>query len=203
MKKTLLTISITVLALLTGLYLLGAEDDPETPYQYGVLKSNPPIPPLTYTWSHPDCPFTVNFPGEPKTQVRQYSDGFEVIEVTYPATDYLLSSICIADANAFALDNTNLNNKELLEKFVNSIFQVSGFEDNPTSKLPNLSHTKKMEESKSFTAKMVYNNGFGILNGIGHLQRNAIVSLMVSYNGEYRQSNGAEFFESVCLKQDQ
>ena len=66
---------ICLLIIVTAACLIiscGEKVDDQGDYQYGVMKSDPPMLPLTYTWSHPECPFTVEFPGEP--EVEKYTD---------------------------------------------------------------------------------------------------------------------------------
>lgn len=84
--KTLPKLSILFMAPMVH----GCGDDAtnDGAYEYGVLKSDPPMPPLTYEWSHPDCPFTANFPREPEVEEFIDENGGKEIIVQYLGDTY-------------------------------------------------------------------------------------------------------------------
>lgn len=56
----------------------------------------PEIPPLTYTWSHPDCPFTVDFPSEPEVETVKTELGVVTNHVSYITKEAFFIFVCDA-----------------------------------------------------------------------------------------------------------
>lgn len=73
--------------------------------------------PFSYTWSHPECPFTVDFPGDPNVEEHKNSLGkpelivkFEIKEVTY-------SFYCNVDIIQVVKEREKYTDYQLAEEF--------------------------------------------------------------------------------------
>lgn len=79
------------------------------------------IPPLTYTWSHPDCPFTVDFPGEPEVEIGRTDQGVVSIHVLYETEKVSYGFICDANILDVFPNRENYTVMELSELYADQI----------------------------------------------------------------------------------
>lgn len=182
-KSLLLTISLFLVA-------CGDNDDNQNDYKYGVLKSDPPMPPLTYTWSHPDCPFTANFPGKPKEEVIEQEDGTRLITLSY--LDSKTSFHVYCDINRL---NPNFKSDDL-EYYANSIFSSENttivnrkdslFGNMPSIELQIMSGT--LGNSKQNTNSIIFRHNY------------TLFSTSILKDIPINNSSGIEFFEGIRLK---
>lgn len=71
-----------IITVMTAILLMSCGDD-ATDVNRVSDEELPQIPPLTYTWSHPDCPFTVDFPGKPLENIGKTDKGVVSIQTAY------------------------------------------------------------------------------------------------------------------------
>ncbi len=192
--KTLLKSSILFIALIVQ----GCGDDAtnDGAYEYGALKSDPPMPPLTYEWSHPDCPFTASFPGEPEVEEFIDENGDKEIIVQYLGDNYAYQTSCDLDR----LEAGTVLNTEILDYYVEQTWtsndiiniQIIDFEKSIFSNLPHavFHYTDSVKAERSVSG-----------NSLIFYHTTTLFTSSVSYLSEQNKgSNGAEFFETVKLK---
>lgn len=192
---------ITYIAVLIALALFAVAywltNEAEQPYQYGLLKSDPPVPPLTYTWSHPKCPFTANFPGKPDEKIVEVEGEVAEIYATYESELYGFVIFCDVDRlipgkpvdeQAFqnyartSTDDSRLKNIKI-EDIKNSPFRY-------------LNHIKIQ-----YSANTIHIGITAHYNSLVFNKRETVLTAMVVQLSSLRKpQNGVEFYESVKAK---
>lgn len=110
LKTSLLTLSFMAI-------LSACVEEPQQAEKSEINTSAlPDIPPLTYTWSHPDCPFTIDFPSKPKDELLNESNRTLTIDALLQWDKYQIYFGC--DKNILNLINIDgLEKNFLIEQY--------------------------------------------------------------------------------------
>ena len=186
---------LIALAILT-LTACGDENGDSNDYEYGVLKSEPPMPPLTYTWSHPDCPFTANFPGEPEVEVIEGEDQSKEIIAHFSGNYYGLWVYCDVDrlpTAASISSETELFYINLItEDPKRKNTQINNLKESIFAQLPNV----KIHFGSNFNQnETLHNNSLVFQDGT-----NLFTTRVIYPNIQKDLTNGVEFFETIKIK---
>lgn len=195
-KMTLISVA-AVLTLFAFALLRPSTEESE--YQYGVLKSDPPMPPLTYTWSHLDCPFTANFPGKPEEEMIEQEDGTKLISISFQLNEAGMLLLCSKNLLDTINEIGTLNNVQASKEISKFWVEDAGY-----------SNAKYIENLKLKTIPnyVTYINA-DLLNEeiklkasvMNYITGNDYAAALYVYPLEYQNEiNGIEFFETIKLK---
>ncbi len=143
--------------LLTMLLLLSACSEQETNEAAGA-EENPQIPPLTYTWSYPDCPFTVDFPSEPEVVVENFSHGAISYTMHYQLDDYSLMFRCDSNVLKTVQNRSDYSIEELAKQYASIITEDPIFSDSRVYMLPADHELTKQGVILAFSGKLQTQN---------------------------------------------
>ena len=192
--------SLIALIILLTLTACGDENGDSNGYEYGVLKSEPPMPPLTYTWSHPDCPFTVNFPGEPEVEVINQKNKH--LKLLVSDGHYIYQFLCFHNNLKNDQETDSFTNQELLFSLKQGIQNLESSVSiiDQKNKFQIFSHLKDLN---SIYFLSLYQENKLLQNIYAIYETDVGVGMAItSYpNKKFNINNGIEFIESIKVKQ--
>lgn len=183
------------LLLISSLSLVacGDNDDNQNDYKYGRLKSDPPIPPLTYTWSHPDCPFTANFPGKPEEEVIEQEDGVSEIFAQFNGENYGYQIYC--DINSL------VDNKPISDVIANEYVNLLAKENFMNSKIKDISELKKLNNFRVyFESEILVERNIPVSTYIFQHKLDLLSATIFHKSSQMMKLQGIEFIENIKLK---
>ena len=161
------------------------------------------MPPLPYTWSHPDCPFTVDFPGEPTLEVPEKSKKNEGFSATYESKNYFLFTTCIPTIFSERTDYGFETDQKMAEEIVNELLSENIYKNLQIISIEKSIFHNLKPAIFAYKVELTQGNYLAQVNGIVFKHKNAMLMQNIGFGAHANTmlpNNGAEFFESVRLK---
>lgn len=152
-----------------------------------------------YTWSHPECPFTVNFPSEPNIEIKQNSLGKPVLIVELDFNQTTLEFYCDIDLINVVKDSQNYTNFQLAENFVQQFSNIletskSEYYEIKSTNLYNVDNAiLEFSNINTLGENEVFSNGLILIKG-------KTLATATHYSNSKYNSTGIEFLKAIKTK---
>jgi len=152
-----------------------------------------------YTWSHPECPFTINFPGEPKVEIKKNSLGKPVLIAELDFNQTTLEFYCDIDLINVVKDSQNYTNFQLAENFVQQFSNIletskSEYYEIKSTNLYNVENAiLEFSNINTLGENEVFSNGLILIKG-------KTLATATYYSNSKYNSTGIEFLKTIKTK---